>query len=131
MNYKFPKEEKLKHKKVIDKLFTEGNAVSKFPIKLIYTKTSEAQQVSIVTGVSVAKRKFKKAVDRNRIKRQLREAYRLHKNDIFNKITTPYAFMFLYIGNEKPESLQIQKAMKLVLAKFLQKEFPDTSSQNK
>lgn len=130
MTYTFPKKEKLKHKKVIEKLFTEGQTVSKFPIKLIYTKTSDSQEVPIVAGVSVAKRKFKNAVDRNRIKRQLREAYRLQKNEIFNKITTPYAFMFLYLGNEKPESSQIQKAMLQVLAKFSQKEFPDTSSND-
>ena len=100
MNLGFPKEEKLKSKKCIEQLFSAGNAVSKFPLKLIYVATDLPNDVPIQAGVSVTKRRFKKAVTRNRIKRLMREAYRLHKNDVFNTISTSYAFMFLYLDSE-------------------------------
>ncbi len=121
MNYSFPKEEKLKSKKCIDQLFSEGNSVSKFPLKLIYTATDLPNDVPVQAGVSVTKRRFKKAVTRNRIKRLMREAYRLHKNDLFNTISTSYAFMFLYIGKQEPTFEEIEKSMIRLLEKFLEK----------
>ncbi|WP_430411008.1 ribonuclease P protein component [Kordia sp.] len=121
MNYSFPKEEKLKSKKCIDQLFSEGKSVSKFPLKLIYTATELPKNVPIQAGVSVTKRRFKKAVTRNRIKRLLREAYRLHKNDVFNTISTSYAFMFLYIGRREPTFEEIETSMVRLLEKFLEK----------
>ena len=121
MNYRFPKEEKLKSKKCLELLFSEGNAVSKFPLKLIYIATDLPKDVQIQAGVSVTKRRFKKAVTRNRIKRLMREAYRLHKNDVFNKISTSYAFMFLYIGKQEPTFEEIEKSMVRLLEKFIEK----------
>ena len=126
MNYTFPKEEKLKSKKCIDLLFSEGNSVSKFPLKLIYTATTLPKNVPVQAGVSVTKRRFKKAVTRNRIKRLMREAYRLHKNDVFNTISTSYAFMFLYIGKQEPTFEEIETSMIGLLQKFLAK----TATQN-
>lgn len=121
MNLGFPKEEKLKSKKCIDLLFSEGNSVSKFPLRLVYKATDLPNNVPIQAGVSVTKRRFKKAVTRNRIKRLMREAYRLHKNDVFNKISTTYAFMFLYIGKQEPTFEEIETTMVRLLQKFLEK----------
>lgn len=121
MNYRFPKEEKLKSKKCLELLFSEGNSVSKFPLKLVYIATNLPKEVLIQAGVSVPKRNFKKAVTRNRIKRLMREAYRLHKNDVFNTISTSYAFMFLYIGKQQPTFEEIEKTMIRLLQKFVEK----------
>lgn len=121
MNYRFPKEEKLKSKKCLDMLFSEGNSVSKFPLRLVYIATDLPKDVLIQASVSVTKRRFKKAVTRNRIKRLMREAYRLHKNDVFNTISTSYAFMFLYIGKQEPTFEEIEKSMIRLLQKFLEK----------
>jgi ribonuclease P protein component len=121
MNLGFPKEEKLKSKKCIEQLFSAGNAVSKFPLKLIYVATDLPNDVPIQAGVSVTKRRFKKAVTRNRIKRLMREAYRLHKNDVFNKISTSYAFMFLYLGKQEPTFEEIETSMVRLLQKFIEK----------
>lgn len=110
--------EKLKSKKLIEHLFEEGRSLSAFPLRLVYLGTAFDDSVIIKTGVSVSKRNFKLAVDRNRIKRLMREAYRLNKNDFFNNITTPYALMILYIGKEKPDFHSIENAMKQLLTKF-------------
>lgn len=118
MKFTYSKKEKLKSKKLIDKLFTEGQSVSAFPLRLVYIQTSFDENIVGKTGVSVSKRNFKTAVDRNRIKRLLREAYRLNKAEYFNNITTQYAFMILYFGKDKPTFTEVENRMKLLFEKF-------------
>lgn len=118
MKATYSKIEKLKSKVLIDKLFDEGKSVVAFPLRLVYITTEFDEPVKVKCGVSVSKRNFKKAVDRNRVKRLIREAYRLNKNSYFNNITTQYALMILYIGNDKPTFKQIDQAMKKLLKKF-------------
>lgn len=118
MKATYSKKEKLKSKKLIGHLFSEGQSVSSFPLRMVYLSTVlDDSQVKV--GVSVSKRHFKKAVDRNRIKRLMREAYRLNKGVIFNNITTQYAFMILYIGNEKPKYIDVENATIKLFNKFL------------
>ncbi len=119
MDASYSKKEKLKSKKLIEQLFTEGQSVSAYPLRLVYMKTSFDDGVILKTGVSVSKRNFKNAVDRNRIKRLLREAYRLNKATYFNNMTTQYAFMILYIGKDKPTLTQVEPKMKQLFEKFL------------
>jgi ribonuclease P protein component len=117
----YNKKEKLKSKKLIDQLFEEGQSVSAYPLRLVYLKAAFDDDVIAKTGVSVSKRNFQKAVDRNRIKRLLREAYRLNKADYFNNLTTPHAFMILYIGKDKPTLTEVETRMKLLFEKFSKK----------
>ncbi|WP_338081521.1 ribonuclease P protein component [Aestuariivivens sediminis] len=119
MAYTFPKKEKLKSKTLIEQLFLEGKSVSAFPLRLVYLETPLKMDVQMQIGVSVSKRHFKKAVDRNRIKRLIREVYRLHKTDYFNNITTQCALMILYIGKDKPTYSLIETKMKQLMANFL------------
>ncbi len=121
MKFSYNKKEKLKSKKLIDQLFTEGHSVSAFPLRLVYLQTPFEDDVPAKTGVSVSKRHFKTAVDRNRIKRLLREAYRLNKATYFNNITTQYAFMILYIGKDKPTFTEVETRMNQLFEKFLNK----------
>ncbi len=121
MKHTYPQKEKLKSKKLIDQLFTEGQSVSAFPLRLVYLGTTFDDEVILKTGVSVSKRHFKTAVDRNYIKRLLREAYRLNKATYFNNLTIPHAFMILYIGKEKPTFKQIDATTKRLFEKFLNK----------
>jgi ribonuclease P protein component len=121
MSASYPKKEKLKSKKLIDQLFKEGQSVSAFPLRLVYLPTEFDEDIFAKTGVSVSKRHFKKAVDRNRIKRLLREAYRLHKAEFFNNLPTQYAFMILYIGKSKPSFAEVENKMNVLFRKFLKK----------
>jgi ribonuclease P protein component len=120
MKATYSKIEKLKSKILIEKLFDEGKSVKIFPLRLIFLETEFNQPIKIKCGVSVGKRNFKNAVDRNRVKRLIREAYRLNKSAYFNNITTQYAFMILYIGNEKPTFEQTDKSMRKLLEKFVE-----------
>ena len=118
MNASFSGKEKLKSKKLIEQMFLEGRSVTAFPLRLVFLETSYNDGAIVKTGVSVSKRNFKTAVDRNRIKRLLRQAFRSHKTAYFNNITTQYAFMILYIGNDKPTLIQLENRMKLLFEKF-------------
>ena len=118
---KFPKKEKLKSKKLIEKLFKEGKTLSNFPLKLIYLKVDVPVDAKFKTGVAVPKKNFKSAVKRNRIKRLLREAYRLNKHLVFNNSEGNFAFLILYLGKEMPTYPEVDKGMQKILRKFLKK----------
>jgi ribonuclease P protein component len=121
MNSTFSHKEKLKSETLISQLFLEGKSVSAYPLRMVYLKTTFNDAVNVKAGVSVSKRNFKRAVDRNRIKRLMREALRLQKADYFNNMSTQYAFMILYIGKEKPTYLEVETKMKHLLQKFIDK----------
>lgn len=121
MKFTYNKKEKLKSKKLIDQMFTEGKSVSVYPLRLVYMPTVFDEDITVKTGVSVSKRNFKTAVDRNRIKRLLRESYRLNKLNYFNNLTIQHAFMILYIGKEKPTFAQVELKMKQLFEKFSDK----------
>lgn len=108
MNYKYPREEKLKQKKDISLLFEKGKWQTCGKIRIISFSPDEESSSHNKThqhkvGVSVSKRYFKKAVDRNRIKRFLREAYRLHKPDFIEIFGENSLSMIFYISHEKPK----------------------------
>ncbi|TDS18596.1 ribonuclease P protein component [Maribacter caenipelagi] len=117
MDASFGKKEKLKSKILITQLFEEGKGISVYPLKLIYLSV-EKKEVPIKTAVTVSKRNFKSAVDRNKIKRLLRESYRLNKALVFNNTDANFAFLFLYLGKDMPTFEQLDHKMKLVLNKF-------------
>lgn len=107
MNYKFPKSEKLRLKRHLEELFKSGQTqhVSPLSVKFLKFKNSGTN----LCGVSVPKRKFKKAVDRNRLKRQMREAYRLNKHLIVND-ELHFHLMFVYSSHQKLKYEDIENA---------------------
>lgn len=116
--FKFPKKEKLKSKKLIERLFAEGKTIAHYPIRLIYLRTKLEDGSKIKVGMTASKRNFKSAVKRNRIKRLMREGYRLNKSQIFNNIEGDYALMFLYLGKEMPDQRKISETMIHLIRKF-------------
>ena len=121
MQFTFNKQEKLKSKKLIEQLFADGKSVSSYPLKLLYLNIEHTGNSMLQTGVSVSKRKFKSAVDRNRIKRLLREAYRKHKHIIYENCSDKYIFMFLYVDENEQNYVFIEEKMTNLLQKFLKK----------
>lgn len=121
MSFTYSKKDKLKSKKAIEQLFSEGKAVTAYPLRLVYLEYTFDDGIQFKTGVSVSKRNFKNAVDRNRIKRLLREAYRLNKDTRFNNILASYALMILYIGKDEKEFTSINTSMNELLDAFAKK----------
>ncbi len=115
MAFTFPKKDRLTGQKLIEKVFSEGKAITVFPIRVVYTSVKLQNHDCVQAGFTVPKRNFKKAVTRNRIKRLMRESYRLHKPSFFNNSTTSYAFMFLYLGKKVPDFEEIHQCMESVL----------------
>lgn len=119
MSFLYPKSEKLKSKNLINKLFNEGKSINSPPLRVIYIKTSFLEPVAVKCGVTVGKKHFHSAVDRNRIKRLIREAYRLNKGDLCKNKEKQYALMFLYVGTHKPTAIEINKVVGLLLKKIV------------
>lgn len=119
MDFSYPKTEKLKSKKIIDLLFTEGKSVSKYPLRLVYIKQDFEEDVPLKIGVSVSKKYFKNAVDRNYFKRVLRESYRLNKQLLVENVNEKYCFMFFYQTNERLSFLEINQKTIQLFEKFI------------
>jgi len=122
MNKTYPSIEKLKSKKLLEELFSSGKKLTEFPIKLVYKQLNFEDEVLVKAGVSVSKRNFKKAVDRNRIKRLLREGYRLNKHIIHDGLNQKYVCMFLYLSKDMPAFEEINSKMECLLKKLAKKE---------
>ena len=120
MQFTYPKHEKLKSKTTIDLLFSEGNSVSKFPLRLVYVENTEENAELIKMGVSVSKKYFKKAVDRNYYKRVLRETYRLNKHLLIDSLKKPHAFMLFYQTNERLSYQEIEEKTIQLFQKFIE-----------
>ena len=120
MNNTYPKQEKLKSKTTIDLLFSQGKSVSKFPLRLVYCPVDLPQGESIKMGVSVSKKYFKKAVDRNYFKRVLRETYRLNKTVLLQNTNQKFAFMFFYQTKDRLSYQEINDKTKALFEKFFQ-----------
>lgn len=117
MNFGYPKKEKLKKQSFIQVLFSEGKSVSKFPLRLVYVENPNAEE-KIQIGVSVSKKHFKKAVDRNYFKRLLRESYRLNKELLKVDSEKKYAMMLLYQTKDRLSFAEIQEKTIALFQKF-------------
>ena len=109
----FPKAEKLCSDSAINKLFTEGQSVSKFPLRAVYIPT-ESDLTHVL--ISVSKKRFKHAVDRNRVKRLVREAYRLNKQSL--TVPQKLDLAFVFIGNKLPDYASITKSVTTILERI-------------
>lgn len=123
MKFTYPKNEKLKSKTTIDLLFSKGKSVSKYPLRLVYVESDygipEDSDQKIKMGVSVSKKYFKHAVDRNYFKRVLRETYRLNKHLLIDNLDKPYAFMFFYQTKDRLSYEEIHTKTVQLFEKFV------------
>ena len=118
MKFTLGKQERLKSRKLIEKLYKEGKSVKAFPLRMVFLQEKHTSDFPAQVGVSVPKRNFKKAVDRNRIKRLLRETYRKQKHIVYNSVDKPYVYMISYLAKEEFDYAKIEEKMIKLLTLF-------------
>ncbi len=121
-NEKFPSSEKLKSKILIDRLFAEGKSIKQFPLRLLYIPVNHPGISTHKTGFTVPKRNFKKAVDRNLLKRLMREAFRKNKYLVDSNLREKYAFMFIYTTHQQYNYHQIHTCVVKVMNQLIERE---------
>lgn len=118
--FTYSKSEKLKSRKLLNQVFAAGKSLNVYPIKITYLLEEIDSRSKVQMGVGASSRHFKKAVQRNRIKRLLRESYRLEKNNLLELLPAKKqltAFL-LFIGKDLSETELIPQKMQLVLDKL-------------
>jgi ribonuclease P protein component len=116
----FGRKEKLKSRKQIEELFFNGKNFSVFPLRVTYVFLP-SEEATVQVGVTAGKRYFKKAVDRNRIKRLIREAYRLQKNDLLDVLSQRHqscSLFFMYTDKTISSFSVIKEAMNKCLIRL-------------
>ena len=119
--YTYGKNEKLKSTKVIDLLFKEGRSLQQYPIRFLWMRVDS--ESNLQASVAVSKRFFAKAVDRNKLKRHLREAWRLQKNVIEAELLQKgisIASMIVFTGKVKKDHQLIAASLEKILLKLRQ-----------
>lgn len=119
------KAERLHRKTVVDQMFTGGisKSFSVFPLRVVYMPVQE-QETAVSILISVSKKRFKRAVKRNRVKRQIREAYRKNKQELFGMCEQrgqQMAVAFIYLSDELIPSTMMEEKMKVLLARMVEK----------
>lgn len=120
--FSYQSKEKLKSRKLMDQLFTVGKSVSVFPVKVFYNEVNIDLDFPVKVGVGVSSRNFKKAVDRNRIKRLLREAYRLNKQPLIEFASSKnkkIILFFLYVEKSLTDLETLQNKLPMVIDKLI------------
>jgi ribonuclease P protein component len=123
VRYTLSKKERLSSLKAIERLFKDGQGLTKYPIRLIWLNTtaSPGQDFPVQVMFSASKKKFARAVDRNRIKRLLREGYRLYKPTFYDLLPpdTTWHVAIIYNGNDIQSKEDIQNRMIAALGSML------------
>lgn len=117
MKYSFPYNEHLKSRKAISLLFAKGKTINIFPVRTLWSVSHEQDFYAKCT-FSVSSKKFKRAVDRNKIKRLMRESYRLNKHIITGHLVennVKISLIFIYTGNSMPCFSEIEEKIIVTL----------------
>lgn len=121
----FPLKEHLKSKSIIDQLYATGTSVTAFPLRAVFMELpAESPLCTANILISVAKRRFRHAVDRNLVKRRIREAYRLNKQPFvatLNEQNKKMAVAIIYIDTKHNSTEFIKKKMRRLLASIIEK----------
>jgi len=124
MQYTYKKSERLCSKFIIEKLFNEGKTIYEYPFKAFWIEIELPENVPVQTVINVSKKRFKRAVKRNLLKRRMREAFRLNKQNLYNSIqlqNKQIALMILYNNNSILDFIHIQDGMIKLFNKIITK----------
>ena len=125
ISFSFRKEERLKSRKTIEQLFKSGQSFGQYPLRVVWMELEKPMGDSPAQfALSVPKKKFKRASDRNRIRRIIRETYRLHKPRFYDRLPQgpeQLAMMIIYTGKEMPDYETVDTAMKHLLRRLSKK----------
>lgn len=128
----FKREEKLKRQKIIGRLFKDGQSMGMYPLRLIWAPVSEKQgEAPVQIAVSIPKKKFPRAVDRNRLRRQIREAYRLNKGWLYRRQSASnqqFALMVLYVAKEPAPYAVLEAALQRALRRWSKEVAPPSNN---
>jgi len=114
-SFRFSKDARLSGRKAIENLFENGRSFSAFPLKVIFELCQSADQASKVL-ITVPARTFRKATDRNKLKRRIREGYRLNKSLLSS--TSAFTVAYIYIAKEVLPSSTIHEAIQSSLRRL-------------
>ena len=125
--YTFTKQERITSRKLLEQLFMGGHrSMSAFPLRVVFMTMERAEgEPPVQVLVSVSKRHFKRAVKRNRVKRQIREAYRLNKYILWDALQdrpdTAVAVAFLWLADELHDSKSVTASVTSLLRRIAEK----------
>jgi ribonuclease P protein component len=121
----FPLKEHLKSKRVIEQVYANGASVTSFPLRAVFIEQpQEIQEPTAAILINVAKKRFRHAVDRNLVKRRIREAYRTSKHTLIDTLQSQgkkIAVAIIYIDNKHNSTAFIRKKMGKLLESILTK----------
>lgn len=121
--FNYPKKQRLRSKKLIEKLFEEGQSTSYYPLRIVWIEVDTLpEEVLWQAAVSVSKKRFKRAVKRNLIKRRMREAIRLNSSDltdVLQKKDKKLALMLIYLANDVKDYSTIESALNRIFLKLI------------
>ncbi|MBK9731218.1 MAG: ribonuclease P protein component [Chitinophagaceae bacterium] len=127
LRFTFKKEERLSSKKLIDELFNSGSSFYLYPFKVLSLTTSASVNSPVQVLMAVSSKNFPKAVDRNRLKRITREAYRLNKSLLHEAQNIPQKKLlvaFIYTGKKMESFELIHQKMTAILIRLSQSNAP-------
>lgn len=123
-NYHFPKRERLVSQKLIDLLFGGSRSLVAFPLRVVYYNKERAcgdEPVQLL--ISVPKKRFRHAVDRNRVKRQIREAYRYHKAILYQALPDDQQLLlsFVWLSDKHSPTAEVEQRVALLVRRIAEK----------
>ncbi|MEO5570583.1 MAG: ribonuclease P protein component [Bacteroidia bacterium] len=120
--FTFSKHERLCSRKAIESLFQSGKAINEPPLRFLWKETAHLENVSLKIIISVPKKNFKKAVDRNKIKRHIREAYRLNRHKFLEEIVKSgrkFSAIIIYTGKKPLTWREMEAKISVTLQRFV------------
>lgn len=130
--YSFPRSERLSSRKTIDRLFQEGKVIKAYPMNVFHMPV-EGQPLPLVVLMAAPKRRLRQATDRNRVKRLMREAYRLNRlalRDVCADAGVQVALAFVHIGRADPDHKVVTQSMRTALAQLAELYAPAIDIKN-